>query len=583
MAIKNRLDLKSLFKSGAVPTQKDFCDLIDSMLVKRDEQFFGCWNSGIAYRPGDVVLYGKSIYQLVVKEEEMSKEDEAEELTEEVAQYAQQLAPDETTLTEVKEKVDVSVCSTIPPSEDPRWCLLQLDIDDDDWEILEDGEEGLMCAKVYGKIGMGTKEPSGRVDMLEMDKGQFIFNPTDTDVASTQLINLSPECAGNFLAEQVNADYATWSTNVPIGYVFKKIPAMEKDDSSDEESDTAKEETTEVLDLMLITSDEMGMPMIGLGTLDPKAMIDIYESETRQLQINSDKHKLPEVLWVNLDPGSDKNYMSARVTLRNAEFITNADNGFQFKVGADYDSFCNKERDENKTVLAIKEDGSVGIGTETPMAKLQITDQESGDVRVNLDRDNPSLSIINLRPKTMDNYLTMGADNDHAVLITDAPNGFVFKTGEECGNGNEGNINQGEKIVYIHRDAKIGIGIHPNEYELDVFGKARANSLYLDTDSSKIMRTGDLGDVLPDLCKLNPIKFKWDPKKTNQGGEGEQIGFFANQVGEYFPELVTTHADATKSVAYPNMVAVLVQAIKEQQALIKKMEQRIDALEDGTS
>jgi len=43
------------------------------------------------------------------------------------------------------------------------------------------------------------------------------------------------------------------------------------------------------------------------------------------------------------------------------------------------------------------------------------------------------------------------------------------------------------------------------------------------------------------------------------------------------PELVNTAADGYKSVAYANLVAVLIEAVKEQQKQIEALERRISS------
>ncbi len=79
--------------------------------------------------------------------------------------------------------------------------------------------------------------------------------------------------------------------------------------------------------------------------------------------------------------------------------------------------------------MVILRDGKVGIGTETPDTRLEITDQQSGRFSFNLDdkKPDPSLSIVNTRQH--DNYFVLGADNTTAVLSTDSTDGFVFKQG----------------------------------------------------------------------------------------------------------------------------------------------------------
>jgi hypothetical protein len=54
----------------------------------------------------------------------------------------------------------------------------------------------------------------------------------------------------------------------------------------------------------------------------------------------------------------------------------------------------------------------------------------------------------------------------------------------------------------------------------------------------------------------------------------DNIGFIAQELEVNFPELVTTNSDGTKAVKYQNMVAVLLEAIKEQQKQIDELKSK---------
>ena len=58
-----------------------------------------------------------------------------------------------------------------------------------------------------------------------------------------------------------------------------------------------------------------------------------------------------------------------------------------------------------------------------------------------------------------------------------------------------------------------------------------------------------------------------------------QIGMIAQEVEAVLPELVTEDAEGFKNVNYQNLVAVLVEANKEQQKLIEDLQERVKRLE----
>jgi hypothetical protein len=72
---------------------------------------------------------------------------------------------------------------------------------------------------------------------------------------------------------------------------------------------------------------------------------------------------------------------------------------------------------------------------------------------------------------------------------------------------------------------------------------------------------------------LRKVKF---PEKNFD--DGRQIGLIAQNVEKVFPELVKTDSEGYKSVAYQNMVAVLIEAIKEQQSSIEELKKEVELL-----
>ena len=75
-----------------------------------------------------------------------------------------------------------------------------------------------------------------------------------------------------------------------------------------------------------------------------------------------------------------------------------------------------------------------------------------------------------------------------------------------------------------------------------------------------------------DLYDANPDAWYAYYFKNKQSHSGnKQIGFSAQEIQQQFPELVSKDENDYLSVSYANMTAVAIQAIKEQQELIKKL------------
>ena len=92
----------------------------------------------------------------------------------------------------------------------------------------------------------------------------------------------------------------------------------------------------------------------------------------------------------------------------------------------------------------------------------------------------------------------------------------------------------------------------------------------------------DLEGSLDKTLKLRGVKYDWkDENKAN-----DQLGFIAQEVEEVLPEVVKEVKTLTKegethlTVNYPAVVPLLVEAIKEQQTIINRLEERLNNLEN---
>ena len=73
---------------------------------------------------------------------------------------------------------------------------------------------------------------------------------------------------------------------------------------------------------------------------------------------------------------------------------------------------------------------------------------------------------------------------------------------------------------------------------------------------------------------LRGVNYK---RKSNDAAE---MGLIAQEVEKVLPELVSTHPDSKlKSVAYQNMVGLLIEAVKEQQLQIAELKERLNKVE----
>jgi hypothetical protein len=557
MSITTRAALKAQFKTGAIPTSQDFFNLIDSTLVRRDDAFFGKWAAGTCYYEGDVVIYNNALYTCVP-------------------------AGDKPCGCEGKEggNADKSKghCSVDNPEIDcTNWKMLDIDASDEDWEIVrnEDKVPVIMYAKVFGKIGMGTEDPKARVHIhVEEVKADFLFSPDNAQ--HPEFVIQQTGDGTQSLSEKLADNKAVFTTNTE-GFLFSTtvtpVPT--------EGEENVPKEAAPVKPVFITTPDAGAA--VGIGTIAPEAAVDIQNQPSARLLLNPVQAVWPQAVWMHKGEYGQQTYLNTSLDGIASTFTTNAPDGFYFRKGQDdaKNYLKNIGTPAAQTLVSIKQDGRVGIGTASPVTNVEITKENSaGAFLLCLDNTNPAFSIINNRPNNEKrNYLLLGADNDWGAFLTDASKGFVFRKGGEYGNGSELEINQGDDLLTISNEGKTIVGgLTPQGFDLNVKGKSRSYGHYLDTDVRKVTNQAKLGSVIEKVKKLNPITFNFNQKANCPVNEA-QIGFLPHQVEEFFPELVNTDSDGTQTLAYANMVAVLTKAIQEQQETIAALQKRLDALD----
>lgn len=545
MATKKRLELKALFKNGSIPTAQHFADLIDSTLNKRDDHFFGLWQPGTAYYPGDVVIFGKSMY--MVRAETLKPPPEAP-------------CPPAT-----EENTAVQpVCSATPPPEDTdHWCVLDFDLQDDDWTI-EPGNKFMYATNLAHDVGIGTDCPTAKLHVEEKEHGKLEFDPQDSPYYALKQPELRitafdlPDCKpSEYLSLHLDEEFAHAETNTKNGFSFEQLKPQTA--AQNKGNKNAADETQ----LLMVVTSNGDRAEVGIGIKDPAAALHVSTPSQGEWLVNPSGGHTAET---QLAIGGEKSVHKIEGGFAN--FETDTAQGFRFSV-----QNAKAPKDNPGLPVIIDENNHVGIGTYSPAAHLEVTRPDCGSIQSVLDQINPAFAVMNLKPSGKNTYLTIGADNSFAVLKSDAPCGFVFKRGDAHGApGNpERNINQGEGQVYIDQDGKVGIGTAPDGYELDDCGRIRSFEAYLAHDQNNIQNTSYLkeNEGLDIVCRLHPIRFKW---RGNLGNvvthENEQFGLPDFECADVVPEVVRITGKDEKAIAYQNLVPVLIKAIQEQQKMI---------------
>lgn len=106
-------------------------------------------------------------------------------------------------------------------------------------------------------------------------------------------------------------------------------------------------------------------------------------------------------------------------------------------------------------------------------------------------------------------------------------------------------------------------------------GTVNATAYMYISDARLKEHVREIPSALERVLKLHGVKYDWKDK-GRLANRVDQFGLLAQEVEKVFPEAVNTNAvTGIKSVGYGNLIAPLVEALKEQQEIIEKQQQEI--------
>lgn len=204
--------------------------------------------------------------------------------------------------------------------------------------------------------------------------------------------------------------------------------------------------------------------------------------------------------------------------------------------------------------------GNVGIGTTAPGAKLQINDGTGSAEFLRL-----SVAYDTSRSARGGIYWHDTANTTGRIYteydgtMTSMVFGSLYNSGYNSNN-----------LMIIRGNGNVGIGTTSPGYKLDVSGTIRATGDVIAYSDARVKENVEtLDGALDKVMKMRGVSY-------NKIGEQEKkVGVIAQEILEVLPEVVSQDETGTYSVAYGNIVSVLIEAIKEQQKQIDELKAKL--------
>jgi hypothetical protein len=212
--------------------------------------------------------------------------------------------------------------------------------------------------------------------------------------------------------------------------------------------------------------------------------------------------------------------------------------------------------------LVILPSGYMGVGTSTPITKME--------VRYNGNNGGGDYAGYNILATT-----------DSTSTVYQATIGAMHQ-GAGYANLNLGSKDVGGLNIFWHISKRLAADGHRLEYYY-YNGSGFVSKFYF-TNSGDFWAAGDVTAYSDISVKENirPIENVLTRINNSRGvlydridtKTKNNIGFIAQELEKEFPELISTNTDGTKGVKYQNAVAVLFEAIKEQQKQINELKSK---------
>jgi hypothetical protein len=456
-------------------------------------------------------------------------------------------------------------------------------------------------------LGIGTTSPAGLLHVSSGTSGDalvIIESDTDNNNENDNPTLKFAQDGGNTIAKVgLNGDAGTVFTNSLANTAY----------FGNNEAASVQLYTNATARLTIESGGD-----VGIGTTNPSFKLDVTGDGIRNVRSTAGWAG-----WFENTNNSSGVIVTAGVDSGDAPLLIRKQDGTElFSVRGNGTSWFNN--------------GNVGVGTTSPQSKLHIETGSGGTYNPNVNHDDVTIEgsgNIGLQlfsPATSYQYIAFGDPGsvnagylryyhgtNEMVFRTNGSDNMVINSAGNVGIGTTSPATQLEiynsndqpatlrlsstvsdgdavaAIISFSNDAGGG-GVQGRIENIATEDDTTVFKFYTDNTSSPSMSLFDSGNmtIAGTLTQnsdvrlkenIKPIESALDKIKQMQGVEfnkinsgTKEIGVVAQEIEKIIPELVLEDKEGIKSVAYGNITAVLIEAIKEQQKQIEELKQQLN-------
>jgi hypothetical protein len=165
-------------------------------------------------------------------------------------------------------------------------------------------------------------------------------------------------------------------------------------------------------------------------------------------------------------------------------------------------------------------------------------------------------SIVFPQGYTVPNETTL-TNKYNELIALEADRGFMHVSGDMVVTSN---LEVGNSNLFVNTTtSRVGIGKTNPDYTLDVVGNIKASGDLIAFSDERLKNNIEtIPNALEKILQLRGVTFT-----KIDGDNRRHVGVIAQEVEKVLPEVVYTDEFGMKSVAYGNLIALLIEAIKE--------------------